>query len=143
MKIFDSNGSNVLRTRILYTEILVSRKSEALLRGFLSISTLALSPLFPRLSRTIMSLQFTMYPRTDFIASIGRCAENSVYSYQARDQLIVTQFRPPAKIHVMESRFKITKEDGKFSRALAIKILSSGLHRTDINRILSRRSFFL
>jgi len=31
-----------------------------------------------------MSLQFTTYPRTDFIASVGRRTENSVYSYQAR-----------------------------------------------------------
>lgn len=47
MKIFDSDGSAGRAVLPLQCDSRVTGKSEAPLRGFLSISTLALSPLFP------------------------------------------------------------------------------------------------
>lgn len=82
----------------------------------------AISAIF-RLSRTIMSLQFTTYPRTDFIASIGRRAENSVYSYQARPAYR-NAISPTGGILRDGVSLKIAKEETFLSR-LPLKFLTT------------------
>jgi len=53
-----------------------------------------------------------MYPQTDFIASVGRRTENSVYSYQARPAYR-NAISFTGKILRDGVSFKITKENEK------------------------------